>query len=78
MPHLGGQAVILQRHLESDAANLLAPSASPSKGEPDKPPPDDLLQIALQHKVAPTLKPPPSPSPLTFHPHPNPNPNPNH
>ena len=42
-----GQAVILQRHLESDAANLLAPTAS---GDDDKPPPDDLLQIALQHK----------------------------
>ena len=42
-----GQAVILQRHLESDAANLLAPTASE---DDDKPPPDDLLQIALQHK----------------------------
>ena len=42
-----GQAVILQRHLESDAANLLAPTASE---DDDKPPPDDLLQIALQHR----------------------------
>ena len=42
-----GQAVILQRHLESDAANLLAPTQTV---DDDKPPPDDLLQIALQHK----------------------------
>ena len=33
-----GQAVILQRHLESDAANLLARPASPSEGDhPDTP-----------------------------------------
>ena len=36
-----------QLEAESDAANLLAPTASE---DDDKPPPDDLLQIALQHK----------------------------
>ena len=44
-----GESVILQRHLESDAANLLAHTVGkPTDFNPDARPPDDLLQIALQ------------------------------
>ena len=60
-----GETVILQQHLEKNAANLLTPSTiQPSEGDADaKPPPDDLLQIALQRKVTPTLSPTPTPTP---------------